>query len=403
MTAMVRELHVKTRLVLSSVLALCLLAFAALSAFAAESVGSVVAARKEAWAERRPQQEPLAGKSPVYTGDTLVTNPVGRLQVLFRDDSVLMMAPDSQAVLSEYVYGSGQKPSFHLKLAKGMTRLISGRMVEGNPGAMKVETPDFTVGIQGTRLTVAVNGPAIQVFGEQVTPDLPIIITNKKDGTVTRLVDSGKVFEYMPGGAAGGAIRPMTSVDKQSTSKIALQPSAQSMPKIESKLDAKVVALLTLGTADANTPLAVTRVSTLEQAERLKGNVPMSGPVIATISGSLQSSGMGTGAYNFNVNLGSGAISNGTMTGSIGTSMGYDLHSGTGTLAGNNFNVINFLGNISSSGTPFTTDVSGSKLEGTASNGFRNVGDNVVSGTYEIYGNTISQDTGTITGGRRVK
>ena len=399
----------KTRLVLSSVLALSLAAFAAASDFAAESVGNVVAARKEAWAERQPQQEPLVGKSPVYTGDTLVTNPVGRLQVLFRDDSVLMMAPDSQAVLSEYVYGGGQKPSFHLKLAKGMTRLISGRMVEGNPGAMKVETPDFTVGIQGTRLTVAVNGPAIQVFGEQVTPDLPIIITNKKDGTVTRLTESGKVFEFMPGGAAGGAIRPMTSVDKQTTGKIAMATSAQPMPKIESKLDAKVVALLhDGGAASSNSSLEMVKIANPALIDQVITQV-RDARIEGTLGYWYLTEFCEGGQYGFNVNLLTGVISNGSMSATFvptisGNTLSFNMSGGTGTLNGNNFYMSNLRGTVYSAATLHTNQHNG-VLTGTGSNGFRNVGDTVTGGSWATYWDATGglHADGPITGGRRVK
>ncbi|MDL2290687.1 FecR family protein [Desulfovibrio sp. OttesenSCG-928-F20] len=119
-------------------------------ALANDDVGNVIAARKTAWAERNAEQNLLASKSPVYTGDTLTTNPSGRLQVLFRDDSVLMMAPNTSAKVTEYVYGAGKEPSFNLNLARGLTRMISGGIVEAKPGAMRVETAEVIIGIRGS-------------------------------------------------------------------------------------------------------------------------------------------------------------------------------------------------------------------------------------------------------------
>jgi len=385
----------KTRLVLANMLALCLAALFAVSAFAAESVGNVVAARKEAWAARLSQQEPLAGKSPVYTGDTLVTNPEGRLQVLFRDDSALMMAPDSQARLSEYVYGGGQKPAFNLKLARGMARLISGRMAEGKPDAMKVETPDFTVDIPGARLVVVVNGPEFRVIEEQGTENLPILITNKKDETVTRLDGSGKVFESMPDGPAGGIVRPMNDMDRQFLRQLALPPSDQAMPKVGSKLDQEVVDLLKHGPAGANTLL---NTPNLGQMALIDERLAALGSV--GIEGTLESQYAGAGTYSFSVNLRSGTISNGTMSGVQYPSPingAYNLSGGTGWVSGNSFTVNGFRGAV------FGVSGGSGSMSGTAGKGFGKLGDIGASGQFAISDGLANSFTGAITSGRRVK
>lgn len=127
-------------------------------AFAAmdEEAGRVIAARKQAWADRSRDRAPLAGKSPVYAGDLLITNEIGRLQVLFKDDSIFMMAPDSQARVTEYLYGETGNNRFNLDLARGITRIISGRITEEG-GMIEVKTPRASVGIQGTDVLVHAN------------------------------------------------------------------------------------------------------------------------------------------------------------------------------------------------------------------------------------------------------
>lgn len=162
-----------------------LFAAAAPAALADEDVGSVIAARKTAWAERNEQQNLLASKSPVYTGDTLTTNPSGRLQVLFRDDSVLMMAPDTSAKVTEYLYGTDREASFNLNLTRGLTRMISGGIVEAKPGAMRVETSEVSVGIHGTEFAVLKKDGVTEV--SQLSDKGDIVMFNKQDGKKYRL------------------------------------------------------------------------------------------------------------------------------------------------------------------------------------------------------------------------
>lgn len=167
-------------------LSLCFSLFAAApAALADEDVGSVIAARKTAWAERNEKQNLLASKSPVYTGDTLTTNPSGRLQVLFRDDSVLMMAPDTSAKVTEYLYGTDKEPSFSLNLTRGLTRMISGGIVEAKPGAMRVETAEVSVGIHGTEYAVLKKNGVTEV--SKLSDKGDIVILNKQDGKEYRL------------------------------------------------------------------------------------------------------------------------------------------------------------------------------------------------------------------------
>lgn len=159
-----------------------------------DSAGNVIAARRDAWAERGRTKPQLYSKSPVFTGDRLSTNPLGRLQVLFNDDSVLMLAPDSQATISEYVYAGETGNSFNINLAKGVTKLISGRMVENEPGSMRVETPEITVGIQGTSLAVQSDGGISKVTVLHATPGKPTIVYCGEDQRQTRLEVSGTVL-----------------------------------------------------------------------------------------------------------------------------------------------------------------------------------------------------------------
>ncbi len=192
----------------TGVLLCCLALCPAVQAFA-EPDGSVIAARKKTWAKRGGEENDLASKSPVHSGDILNTNPVGRLQVLFRDDTVLMLAPSSQVAITGYIYAEDREPLMNLELAKGFVRLISGRLVEGHPGAMRVITPEATVGIQGTDAAITTEDGSTMVYGYQVSPDKPLLVMENATGKVHSLMN-GMVFECFGDVNKPGLIRPMT-------------------------------------------------------------------------------------------------------------------------------------------------------------------------------------------------
>lgn len=170
------------------------------AAAAQEGAGQVIAAKQEAWARRVLTEAVLRSKSPVFTGDVVNTNPIGRLQILFRDNSALMMAPDSQVTINEYVYGEGE-PAMTIGLAKGLTRFISGDIVRRKPGAMTVETPSAVAGIQGTIVVVEVRPGQMERFAlTQISEGKELHVT-LKNGQKLLLDRAGWELVLFPDGS----------------------------------------------------------------------------------------------------------------------------------------------------------------------------------------------------------
>jgi hypothetical protein len=143
-------------------------------------------------------------------GDTLVTDPAGRLQVLFRDDSVLMLAPDSRSTVSEYVYAPGEKSSFAVSVASGLTRLISGGMAVGDPTAIRMETPTLRLGIKGTDVTVRETEDSSSVY---LTQGGPVEVTDRRNGRQFIMSKAGTVMVFRKGFAGLPEILPMSGAD----------------------------------------------------------------------------------------------------------------------------------------------------------------------------------------------
>lgn len=115
-----------------------------------------------------PEQAPraLSNGDTVHQHERIVTSTEGKAQILFSDESTLTLGPGSELVLDELIYdpdGSGN--SLTVTLAKGLTRLIGGRISKTNP--MTVSTPHGAIGIRGGMALIQVGAEtlAIPLFG----------------------------------------------------------------------------------------------------------------------------------------------------------------------------------------------------------------------------------------------
>jgi C-lobe and N-lobe beta barrels of Tf-binding protein B/FecR protein len=145
-------------------------------------VGTVVAVRGEASALGSDgRQRPLEMKSPVYLKDTLITGERGRLQVLFRDATLISMGPASRMTLADYKW-NGSAGEMKNRVQEGFFHIMGGRIAEKSPKDFRTETPLATIGIRGsiyalslvndTLNVVFLGGTGIYVFNETGRVDI---------------------------------------------------------------------------------------------------------------------------------------------------------------------------------------------------------------------------------------
>jgi len=95
----------------------------------------------------------------VQEDDTLRTGPDGSLGVLFKDDTVLSLGPESVLVVDEFVFAPKQgKFSIVLRMLKGTAGYLSGLISKLSPESVHFETPTASIGIRGTQFVVRVEG-----------------------------------------------------------------------------------------------------------------------------------------------------------------------------------------------------------------------------------------------------
>ena len=95
----------------------------------------------------------------IYQNDTLRTGPDGSLGVIFRDDTLLSMGPESVLVIDEFVFAPKQgKFSIVIRMLKGTAAYLSGLISKLAPESAHFKTPTASIGIRGTKFVARVEG-----------------------------------------------------------------------------------------------------------------------------------------------------------------------------------------------------------------------------------------------------
>jgi hypothetical protein len=89
--------------------------------------------------------------TPVHMKDELRTGANGRLQVMFRDNTVLTLGEHASVVIDRYIYDPDQGiGETVLQATKGAFRFATGRMKELKDHKIAVSTPVADIGVRGT-------------------------------------------------------------------------------------------------------------------------------------------------------------------------------------------------------------------------------------------------------------
>ncbi|WP_162914659.1 FecR family protein [Desertibaculum subflavum] len=141
------------------------------AAAAAERIGRVE--HVEVWATGTPEggtSRPKHIGNGVEARETVATVENGALHLIFLDRTELRLGSAATVVLDSYVYDRARGGEAVLRVARGITRFISGRL---GTGQLRVRTPSVEIGVRGTdfsvwveadgRTTIWVNEGAISV------------------------------------------------------------------------------------------------------------------------------------------------------------------------------------------------------------------------------------------------
>lgn len=133
---------------------LCLICFMTLTVAGVclDKIGTVVAAQGGLKAVGADQNERILAKgSPVFLGDTLMTDDTAKGQIRFTDGTVILLIPGSQYSVDSYsATRTMGKNQYVAKLSQGGVRVSTGFIAKRNPQNFEVSTPNATIGVRGT-------------------------------------------------------------------------------------------------------------------------------------------------------------------------------------------------------------------------------------------------------------
>ncbi len=192
---------------------------ASLKDYAGMDVGNVERARGNIAGLSQNLPRTLSQGSDVRFLDTILTGDDTRVEIRLIDDSELFIGDNSELTIDEMVYEPGKKGEGVLTLAKGVFRMISGKVNKVDGGSLVLKTPVATIGVRGTdfwghqeenKLTMAlIDNGIVEITGRdgrtvtletplqavviergQPTPDAPFSLTPEE------LAEAAKTVTY---------------------------------------------------------------------------------------------------------------------------------------------------------------------------------------------------------------
>ena len=127
--------------------------------FASPAVATVQKVKGTATVVRQGQTIPAAVGLEIWENDTLRTGPDASIGLVFNDDTLLSLGPESVFVIDEFVFAPREgKFSIVFRMLKGTAAYLSGLISKLSPDSAHFKTPTASIGIRGTRFVVKVAG-----------------------------------------------------------------------------------------------------------------------------------------------------------------------------------------------------------------------------------------------------
>lgn len=121
--------------------------FAATTTASRANDGIVLAVVQQSEADGRTGKRVLLQEAAVFSGDQIITGPTGEAQIKFRDDTKLVVGPNSTMVIDAFVFNADDSArQISINAVRGAFRFISGKSAKD---AYTITTPTSTIGIRG--------------------------------------------------------------------------------------------------------------------------------------------------------------------------------------------------------------------------------------------------------------
>jgi len=138
------------KLFLRLLLFITALSLPSFDAFADTSLGTVTKVKGSATTFRRNFVFPLTRTDQVFWKDEIETRGLARLEIVFKDKTLLQMGDNSKLTIDEMVYEPNKKGQALFTLTQGVFRMVSGAINKIKGSSLMIKTPIATIGVRGT-------------------------------------------------------------------------------------------------------------------------------------------------------------------------------------------------------------------------------------------------------------
>jgi hypothetical protein len=138
----------------------CMAAATVLAADAAnpaDAAGVVKTVKGTVRIERAGGSSGAAIGSDVYSSDRVVTGPESSVGITLRDTTQLSAGANTTLELDQFAFNSTTHDGvLHASVKRGSLSVISGKLANANPDAVRFSTPTTTLGVRGTAFIIEV-------------------------------------------------------------------------------------------------------------------------------------------------------------------------------------------------------------------------------------------------------
>ena len=123
-----------------------------------EYVGIVKSLVGEALIVRGEEEFNAEPHAKLMQGDLIRTGLNGKIGLVFEDDTVVSLGPNSQILIEDFLFEPANRQlSFIARIIQGTASFLSGQIAKLAPEMVRVETPDATIGMRGTHVLIKVD------------------------------------------------------------------------------------------------------------------------------------------------------------------------------------------------------------------------------------------------------
>ena len=162
--------------------------------------GTAAGVDPEATAQTGSSVRTLTVGSDISVGDRVITGATGQVQILFSDDTRMVVGPDSSLLIQDYLLrGDNTVSKFAVKALGGTFRFITGKSPKE---AYTINTPAGTIGVRGSAADIAIDRESgvvsvVRLEGKIIlcpydlsTPDHPVKL---KCVVLTQVCSTGEI------------------------------------------------------------------------------------------------------------------------------------------------------------------------------------------------------------------